>query len=54
MPKDIAEHFREWQALRAKVIKAETAAEKKAASAETKLKGTGRRPQKPDGRSGTH
>jgi hypothetical protein len=47
-PKDLADQFREWQELRAKVSKAElAAAQSKAASVETKVKGNGRKPPKP-------
>ena len=52
-PKDIADQFREWQELRAKVSKAElAAAQNKTASIETKVKGNGHGQRKP--RSRTH
>jgi hypothetical protein len=52
-PKDIADQFREWQELRAKVSKAElAAAQNKTASIETKVRGNGHGPRKP--RSRTH
>jgi len=54
-PKDIADQFREWQELRAKVSKAElAAAQNKTASVETKVKGNGHSSKKPSGRSRTH
>jgi hypothetical protein len=47
-PKDIADQYMEWQELRAKVSKAElAAAQSKAASVETKVKGNGGKPPKP-------
>jgi hypothetical protein len=53
-PKDIADQFREWQVLRAKVAKAElAAAQSKTASVEMKSKGNGHGPRKPTGRSRT-
>jgi hypothetical protein len=47
-PKDIADQFREWRELRAKVSKAEVAAtQNKTASVKTKAKGNGHNRRKP-------
>jgi uncharacterized membrane protein len=46
-PKDLAGQFREWQELRAKVLKAELAAARRATvDVETEVEGNDRSPQK--------
>jgi hypothetical protein len=47
-PKDLADQFRQWQKLRAKISKAELgAAQARQLPSETKVKGNGRKPPKP-------